>query len=84
MYYECVICYVDDVICISNDTRCTMEVIKAKLKLKGNKIEEPDIYLGAELLDMTRVDGQKCWDMSSEKYCTAATKNVEYAWKSLV
>ena len=26
---------------------------------------------------MTNVDGQECWDMSSEKYCTAAVTNVE-------
>ena len=23
------------------------------------------------------VDGQECWDMSSNKYCTAAVTNVE-------
>ena len=47
MYYEYVLCYVDDVLCISNDPICTMEVIQANFKLKGEKIEEPDMYLGA-------------------------------------
>ena len=43
MYYEYVICYVDDFICIIDDSLCTMKSIKDKLKLKGGKIEEPGI-----------------------------------------
>ena len=39
MYYECVICYVDDVICISYYPICTMKCIQAKFKIKGYKIE---------------------------------------------
>ena len=46
MYYEYVLCYVDDVICISDDPIRTMKGIQVKFKLKGDKIEEPDMYLG--------------------------------------
>ena len=77
MYYEYVLFYVDDVLCISNDPICTMEVIQAKFKLKGEKIEEPDMYLGAQFSKMTIVNGQECWAMSSENNCTAAVTNVE-------
>ena len=55
-----------------------MKGMQAKLKFKGEKIEEPDIYLGAELSKMTNVDGQECWDMSSDDYYTAEVTNVEY------
>ena len=78
MYYEYVLCYVDDVLFISDDPLCTMKGIQAKFKLKGYKIEEHDMYLGAELSNMTNVHGQEYWDMSSDKYCTAAVTNVEY------
>ena len=78
IYYEYVLCYVDDVICISDDPLCTMKGITAKFKLKGDKIEEPDMYLGEELPKTKNVDGQDCWYISSDKYCTAAVTNVEY------
>ena len=54
-----------------------MKVIQVKFKLKGYKIEEPDMYLYAELSNMTNVDGKYCWYMSSDKYCTSAVNNVE-------
>ena len=40
------ICYVDDVHCIRDEPLHTMKGIQEKLKLKGDKIEEPDMYLG--------------------------------------
>ena len=36
------------------------------------------MYLGSELFNMTNVDGQECWDMYFNKYCTAAVANVVY------
>ena len=67
MYYYYVIFYVDGVLCISDDVLCTMKVIQAKFKLKRHKLQEPDIYLGAELSKITNVDDQYCWAMSSDK-----------------
>ena len=57
MYYEYVLWYVDNVICVSDDPLYTMKCIQAKLKLKGENIEEPDMYLGEELSKMTNVAG---------------------------
>ena len=54
-----------------------MKGIQAKFKMKGGNMEEPDMYLGAELSKMTNVDGKECWDISSDKYCTSAVTNVE-------
>ena len=58
MYYEYVIFYVDDVLCISDDPLRIMKRIQAMFKLKGRNIEEPDMYLGADLSKMTNIDGQ--------------------------
>ena len=35
------------------------------------------MYLGAELSNMTNVEGQECWDLSYKNYCTEAGTNVE-------
>jgi hypothetical protein len=75
-YYEYVLCYVDDVLCISAAARDTMLGIQRDFKLKDDKIAEPDVYLGATL-DQMEVDGHMCWTMSPEKYVRAAVANVE-------
>ena len=54
-----------------------MDGIRAVFKLKGDKAEEPDMYLGALLSELETADGTKCWTMSSEKYVKAAIENVE-------
>ena len=41
MYYQYVICYAGDVLCISDDPISTMKGIQSKFKLKGDNIEEP-------------------------------------------
>ena len=54
-----------------------MKQIKAKFTLKDDKIEEPTNYLGAGLSKMDNEEGDECWAMSSEAYCTATVANVE-------
>ena len=55
----------------------TMMGIQRSFKLKDDKIEEPDTFLGAGLSKMTTANGTVCWSMSLETYCKAAVKNVE-------
>ena len=59
-YYELVLCYVDDMICMSHDTMRTMKGIQRSFNLKDDKIEEPKTYLGAWLLKMTTANGTEC------------------------
>ena len=75
-YYKYVLTYVDDVLCLSHDPMSTMKGIQEKFKLKDDKIEEPDVYLGASLSKMNNESGHACWAMSSDKYCAAAVANV--------
>ena len=75
-YYEMVLVYVDDILCISHDPKATMLGIQATFTLKGNKIEKPSHYLGAQLKQKV-YDGIECWTMSSEDYVKAAIANVE-------
>jgi hypothetical protein len=55
-----------------------MQGIQATFKLKDDKIEKPENYLGAQLSQRI-IDGQECWNMTSEQYVKAAIVNVEAA-----
>ena len=48
-YYEMVLCYVDDVLAIFDMPMRTMDGIRSVFKLKDDKSEVPDVYLGAML-----------------------------------
>ena len=75
-YYEMTLVYVDDILCISHDPKATMQGIQATFKLKDDKIEKPENYLGAQLSQKI-IAGRECWTMSSEQYVKAAIANVE-------
>ena len=76
-YYEYILCYVDDVLCISHNPMKSMKEIQDVFKLKDDKIEPPDVYLGATIARMTLADGNTCWTMSPEQYVKSAVNNVE-------
>ena len=76
-YYEMVLCYVDDVLAISDMSMRTMDNIRSVFKVKGDKAEVPDVYLGDMLSQGETETGTKCWSMSSEKYVKAAIDNLE-------
>ena len=76
-YYGMILCYVDDVLAISDMSMRTMDGIRSVFKLKDDKVEVPDGYLGATLSQVETETGTKCWSMSSEKYVKAAIENLE-------
>ena len=75
-YYEYILCYVDDVLAISEDVTKVLQGIQAIFKFKDNKIVCPKVYLGAQLDNMT-VHGFDGWTMSSQKYIKAAIDTME-------
>ena len=48
-YSDMVLCYVDDMLAISDMPMRKMEGIRSVFKLKYDKAEVPDVYLGAML-----------------------------------
>ena len=46
-------------------------------KLKGEKAEIPDMYLGASIQKVETAYVTKFWMMSAEKYVKAAVENVK-------
>jgi hypothetical protein len=77
-YYEMVLVYVDDIICISEQPKVTMTGIQATFKLKDDRIEKPETCLGAQLAQKI-IGDMLCWTMSSEQYVKAAVTAVESA-----
>ena len=75
-YYEYILCYVDDLLAISHDAEKVLKSVQDTFKFKDDKIDKPDVYLGAQL-DKMSVDGFEGWTMSSEKYVKSAIENIE-------
>jgi len=63
-----VLCYIDDVISISYDPISVIDGIRRVFKLKSDKVELPEMYLGCSLLVKANDEGTKCWTMSSHEY----------------
>jgi len=76
-YWEYALSYIDDLLTISDDPTKIMKSVQSKFKLKDNKMEKPENYLGADMHEIYNADGDLCWAMSSDKYCQALVKNVE-------
>lgn len=76
-YYEMVLTYVDDILCVSAKPEGTMKQIQAKFKLKNDAYLPPTDYLGAGIGRMTTANGTECWTQSADKYLAESVKNVE-------
>jgi hypothetical protein len=57
---------VDDVLCTSHNPEKSMKRIQDDFKLKDDKMEPPDVYLGASISKMNLASGKTCWTMSPE------------------
>ena len=77
-YYEYILCYVDDLICISFNPRVAMSQIceNKQISYKKNQIEPPEFYLGARLAKKD-LNGNQVWTMTSTDYVKAAVENLE-------
>ena len=81
-YYEYIMAYVDDVVAISEKAvEILKEIQSGGVKFKNDKIEPPNMYLGAKL-STKLMDGVTRWTISSDNYVSAAVKNVEEVLKS--
>lgn len=75
-YYELVLVYVDNCLCISHAPKEFLDAISKVYVLKEDSVHEPDIYLGANIAKVEMVSGGTAWAMSSKKYVEAAISNV--------
>ena len=76
-YYKYDLVYVEDVLVISCVPMRKIEGIKCVFKLKEDKAEPPDMYLGESIEQVKRNGGTKRGSMSSKKHVKATVVNLE-------
>jgi hypothetical protein len=63
-FWEYVLIYVDDILCISDNPKESLERIDKYFPMKPNSIGRPDIYLGAKLSGVRLPNQVEAWAMS--------------------
>ena len=77
-YWEFVLLYVDDALCISTDPKSVLEKeIRKYWTLKAGSLGPPKIYLGNKVSKVMLANGITTWSFSSSQYIQNAIKNVE-------
>jgi len=75
-YYEMLLVYVDDILCVSHEPDCTMSQIKELYRLKDDLVGPPKRYLGANIAKFQLPDGSEAWSASAKDYVMTAIHNV--------
>ena len=84
LYYEYVLLYTDDILCISDRAEDIIRgEIGKKFMLKEESIGPPSQYLGGKLSLVELANGTKAWSFSSTQYVKEAVGNAEKLAKSL-
>lgn len=79
LYYELLLVYVDDILCVSHDPKPIIDQIDNHYKVKPDSVGEPKIYLGANIARSTipmDPSGIYYWSMSADDYLEECVKNV--------
>ena len=76
-YWEYVLLYVDDCLCISENPKSIVrDEIGKYFLMKEASIREPDVYLGGKCRKVELVSGESCWAFSLSQYVQEACQNV--------
>ena len=76
-YWEYMLLYVDDALCISEHPKEALMEIDKYFMMKPGSIDVPKIYLGAKITLEELPNGAKAWSVSSSKYIQDSIKNLE-------
>jgi len=76
-YYEMLLIYVDDILCVSHQPHHTMDQIQQLYRLKDKVIGPPKRYLGANISTYQLPDGSEAWSASARDYVKTAVRNIE-------
>jgi len=76
-YYEYLLLYTDDCLCISEHAEEALREIDKYFSLKEKSIGPPKTYLGGKVSKVTLPSGVWAYSFSSSQYVQEAVKNVE-------
>ena len=78
LYWEYILLYTDDALCVSMHPERTLRTELGKyFKLKEGSVGPLKIYLGGNVRKVTLETGVECWAFGSSQYVQAAVKNIE-------
>ena len=80
-YYELVLVYTDDILCVSHQPQVTMDMLSQLYDLKDT-VKPPQRYLGANIDRWTLPDGRDVWSMSGRDYLKNSIKTVKEMLKA--
>ena len=76
-YWEYVLLYVDDCLCLfMNPELIVRDEIRKCFLMKEASIGEPDVYLGGKVRKVEFESGEMCWSSSLSQYVGEACRNV--------
>ena len=76
LYYEFLLVYVDDILCVSENPKLTLDAITKVFEVRG-AVKEPDRYLGANLKRWGLPDGRTVWAMDGIDYVRSSVGIVK-------
>jgi hypothetical protein len=76
-YYEMLLVYVDDILVLSHKPKEALERIGEFYNIKKGSLQEPDLYLGANVEKVQMPDGRFVWGTSPRDYVNNAITTVE-------
>ncbi len=89
-YWEYILCYVDDLLSISENPKRVLDEIEQSREtftLKPGSVKEPDVYLGAQIskhfIEESDTPTKTRWAMSSDSYVKTAVETVERSLKDV-
>jgi hypothetical protein len=76
-HYDMVLVYVDDILVFAKEPKVTMDKLGKLYELKPESVQEPDIYLWANMEKVQLPNGKVKWCMGSKTYVKNAIRVVE-------
>ena len=76
-YYEYMLLYVDDCLCVSEHPKESLNKLGKYFTLKPGSVGPPKIYLGAKISKVLLPNGVEAYAMSASQYIQEGVKNVE-------
>ena len=76
-YYEFVLLYVDDCLCVSADPKKALMKISKYFPMKPSSLGPPKVYLGGKVSQVILPNGVKAYSYSASQYLHEAIRGVE-------
>ena len=76
-YYEYILLYIDDCLCISENTKHALLQVDKYFPINPTSLGPPKTYLGGTFSKIQLPNGVHSWAFSSSQYVHEAVKSVE-------